>query len=207
MSRVQVIDIDVADATTTGIATGLTGAGPFTTFTASGPTDGLAHQLSLDSAANLSGITMTIVGTGPDGEAQTEALAGPNTAPVETTGYFKTITSITASATLGANTMDVGWVDEVSSRTIPLDRHRDSAPTVQVDVTGTINYTVQQTTTPFNQSGNTWSKAWIACASPLASATADQIGATSAHVTGLRVIVNSYSSGAELQAYISEQGA
>jgi hypothetical protein len=208
MSRVQTIDIDVANESTTGFATGLTGAGPFSTFTTNVPTDNLAHQLSLTSAANLSAITLTVAGLDADGKTQTEAITGPNATTVESTSYWSRINTITASATLGANTMDVGWVDEVCSRTVPLDRHRSSSPGLMVDVTGTINYTVQQTMQPFQADGTAISQstAWVNAASPLAGATADQVGTLTRGATALRIITSSYSSGAELQLYVSEAG-
>jgi hypothetical protein len=202
MPRVHVLDLDFADETTTGIATGLTGAGPFTTFTASGPTDGIAHQLSLTSAANISAITLTLVGTDADGIAQTEAVTGPNATTVETTGYFLTLTSITASSTLGANTMDVGWVDEISSRTIPLNRHSEAAARGHIDVTGTCTFSVQYTMVPFNDVFNIWPKTWVA-GTPNGG-TADTAATAVVGATGIRVVTNSYSSGAELQLFYNE---
>ena len=109
------VTLTPAAAGTTGIATGLTGAGPFTTFTAAGPNDGLAHGIALASTANLSGITMTITGTDANGNALTSTMAGPNNNTVTGTVHFATVTRISAGATLGANTMNVGWgVDAVT---------------------------------------------------------------------------------------------
>ncbi len=198
--RPHIIDIDVADELTTGFATALTGAGPFTTFTVTIATDGLAHQLSLTSAANLSGINMTIVGTNPDGDALTETRAGPNANTVETTAYFLTITSITAASTLGANTMDVGWVDEVASYSFPIDWRSPYACNIAVDVTGTLNFTVQQTFASV-LAGDT--PVWTSITA-LASKTADTDSSASVGATAIRVITASYSSTAELQVYTSQ---
>lgn len=205
--RPKKIDIDVADESTTGFDTGLTGAGPFTP-TVTTPTDGLAHQVSITSAANISAITLTLTGTDADGKTQTEAVTGPNATTVESTKYFKTLTSITASATLGANTMDVGWVDEVASQTIPLDFYANNPATVQVDVTGTLNFDIEVTngdifvaaTSYTDQSALPWLND-----GNFTAKTADLIDDLAvAGVKAMRIVLNSYSSGAELQAYITQ---
>ena len=134
------------DDDTVFFATGLTGAGPFTTFTASATTDNLAHLVSLTSAANISALTATLLGTDADGQAQTEVVTAPNATTVYSTKYFKTLTKVTMSATLGANTMDVGVQDVSISQSIPVDYIEQAFNTTQmVEVTGTINYTVQYT--------------------------------------------------------------
>src|SRR3569623_1393634 len=107
------------DDSTTGFKTGATGAGPFTMTTTS-PGDGLAHLVSLTSTANLSAISMTQTGTDAEGRAQTEEVTGPNNTTVYGTKYFATLTSVSASATLGANTMNVGFKDESVSPALPV---------------------------------------------------------------------------------------
>lgn len=198
--RLHTIDIDVADADLVGFATGLTGAGPFLTFDATTPTDGLAHQVSIKSTTDVSDTTFTIVGTDANGKALTEAVVGPNATTVESTGYFLTISSVTASITLGAETIDLGWVDEVTSYIYPIDWRSPFANVVSVNVTGTLNFTVQETfanvlagEAPF----------WMDITA-LASKTADTNGASSVGATAVRVILNSYSSAAELQVYTSQ---
>ena len=203
--RPHTIDIDVVDESTTEIAPGLTGAGPWvsTDFTRTAARDSLAHQLSLTSAAIISAISLTVVGTNPDGDALSEAITGPNIATVESTGYFATVTSITASATLGANTMDVGVVDEVASYTFPIDWRSPYACNIAVDVTGTINFTVQQTfVNVLDGTAPIWTNI-----SALASKTADTDSSASVGATAIRVITSSYSSGAELQVYSSQATA
>lgn len=208
------IDLDVADESTTGIATGLTGAGPFSTFTASGPTDGLAHQLSLTSTANLSGINITINGTDADGRTQTETRAGPNNTTVETSKYFKTVTSITAASSLGANTMDVGWVDEVASRTIHLDDSRAEAAMVSVDHTGTAAWTIQTTNCNVDRLSDSAPFAytdqealfWFADANFTGKSADTHNQLALKGRTAMRLITTSYSSGAELQIYVTHPG-
>ena len=142
--RPNTIDIDVADANLTGFASNVTGA--TFTITTTETSDGLAHQVSIrnDSATDHSGKTVTLVGTDANGAALTEVVTGPGTsATVESAGYFKTLTSATPSATIGADTFDIGWVDEVASHTYILDWPRGNGATISVDVTGTLDFTVQ----------------------------------------------------------------
>lgn len=184
------------DDSTTYFATGLTGAGPFTTFTATTSTDGLAHKVSLTSAANISALTLTVVGTDADGHAQTEAITGPNATTVAGSKYFLSISSITASATLGANTMDVGMTDACVSPTIPLNwRANPFSVSLFVDISGTINYTVQHTFGNVYTTANPAQGTWVAH-STIASKTADTDGNYAFPVMGTRLSVNSSTSGA-----------
>lgn len=205
--RPSEIDIDVADANLTGFASNITGAGPWT-MTTTAPTDGLAHQLSIrnDSATDYSGQTFTCVGTDADGKALSEAVTGPTgTATVESTGYFKTLTTVTASgAGIGADTFDVGWVDEVASATFPIDRMSDTAANILVDVTGTIDFTVQELwENVYDVAKPQQDATWINITA-LAAKTADTASTATKGATAVRIIVNSYSSTAELQMYVNQ---
>lgn len=201
--RPQYFSFTPANETTTGIATGLTGAGPWTSFTLSGPSDSFAHQLSLTSAANLSAINITIVGTDADGQAVTETRAGPNANTVETSAYFKTVTSISAASTLGANTLDVGWVDEFVSQTLPTEIYlHQGPPFCQITLTGTANFDVEDTMSdirasyspPPSQGDFTWlNDANFTAKSASLSAQLAVIP------RAIRLAVNSYSSGAVLK--------
>jgi len=97
-------------ANTTGFASNVTGATWTLTATTSG--DSLAHLVTIhnDSATDHSAKTATIVGTDGDGNVQTETLNLPaGTATVTSTKYFGSVISVTPSATIGADTMDIGW--------------------------------------------------------------------------------------------------
>lgn len=104
-----------AAADTAGIATAAicTGVGPWVPDVASGAGDSLAHTITITQAgaSDHSAKTATITGTGPNGEPQTETgLALPNGAATVTgTKYFLTVTSVAISATVGADTMTMGW--------------------------------------------------------------------------------------------------
>lgn len=183
---------------TDGIVDG--GSGASLTLLSDGAGDGLAHQLNFTSSANISDHTFTVVGTDADGGALTEVVTGPDNTTVESTGYFLTVTSITPDSTLDADEVDIGWVDEFVTPTIGVNYHRSEA-SLSVDVTGTINYTAQQTFEELR--GNTSSTlAWTdSTDTDLVSATASQISVFDKPVTGIRFKANSYSSGAALDVY------
>lgn len=64
--------------------------------------------VTLTSAANLSAISFTIVGTNRWGDSLTEVLVGPNANTVQSLGVYKTIVSITPNGT-SASTVSAGW--------------------------------------------------------------------------------------------------
>lgn len=196
--RPKEFDVDVADASLTGFASNVTGAA--FTLTANAATDGLAHQVSIlnDSINDHSGKTVTLVGTDTNGVALTEVVTGPGvSATVESAGYFLTLTSATPSATIGADTFDIGWVDEVSTQAIPLNWRSESGATINVDVTGTIDFTVQETFDAIQTLGFQGVQ-WVDITA-LAAKTADTTSKATVGATAIRLKVNSYSSGAELQ--------
>lgn len=190
----------------TGFASNVTGA--TWTLTATAATDGLAHQVTIhnDSATNHSGKTATLVGTDADGNALTEVLALPaGTATTTSVNYYRTLTSVTPSATIGADTMDIGWTVPAYGPTIPVDFYQEQFNVgVSVDISGTINYTIQYTpsdvytlSNPPQGSGSTVN--WIDMASPFAGATADQAAATTVPVRAYRVKINTVTNGATLK--------
>jgi hypothetical protein len=209
MGRLSEFDLDPANANLTGFASNVTGAAFTLTANVSG--DDLAHQVSIrnDTANDHSGKTVTLVGTDADGRAQTEVVTGPSgSATVESSKYFLTLTSATPSATIGADTFDIGWVDEVATKTYPLNRFADKGALVQFDVTGTINLTAQITLKAIanNMPTDQNSIPWVSSATTaLVGATADAVGSLEAGATACRFIINSYTDTAEVQVYLSEE--
>lgn len=196
LSMPRVLNLDLADASLTGFASNVSGASWALTATAA--SDGLAHQVSVrnDSANNNAGINITFVGTDANGNAQTETIAGPaGSATVETTGYYLTLTSVTPASTWGADTADIGWVDEVSTQVLNINVTAEDVLAVNVDVTGTIVFTIQQT---FDSLQDLSAIRWGSVPSA-ASQSADGVWNSTGGATALRVLVNSYSSGAELR--------
>ena len=96
----------------TGIASAVAWAAGGYALTAAGAADGTAHLITITgiAATNHSAKTFTVTGTDENDNAVTQAIAGPNGAvAVTTTKYFKTVTSVTVSATTGADTFNIGW--------------------------------------------------------------------------------------------------
>jgi len=106
---------------------------------------GIQRVVSITSGADVTGVDFTITGTNLRGAAVTETIAGPDSATVETTAEFHTITSVTVdgaladAATVGTGTTGVTnwftfdyWVTPFSV-------------SLQAAVTDTINYTVNTT--------------------------------------------------------------
>lgn len=194
-----------ANASTTGYAASVTGATFALTNTAA--TDSLAHRVTVlnNTATNHSAKTLTFTGTDVDGHALTETIAAPaGSATVTTTGYYKTLTSVTVSATIGGDTFSIGWAAQFISPTIGLDRNTGIVG-VFTNVTGTINYTIQDTSdniqTLVRSSINWVNNDDIT----LVNATTSLKGNYFATVIATRLVVNSYSSGATIEYNIIQR--
>ncbi len=106
--------------------------------------------------------TFTVTGTNAAGSIISETVTGPNA----TTGYtvldYKTVTSITVSAALtGAVTVGTNGIG--GSLWVRFDEWAPSPIAIQTDVSGTVNYTIQQTlddpnsaTNPVTPANMTW---------------------------------------------------
>jgi len=193
-----------AAASTTGLASSVTGAS--FTLTASSAGDSLAHQITI---TNLTvnthvGQNMTIVGTDANGGSYTETITGPGgSATVTTTGYFLTVTSVTPSATIGADTFSIGWNGVSTSNTFVPDYLQAAfSMGLGCTITGTINYSLQHTfSDPFAVQAN--SAIWFAH-STIASKTANQDGNYAAPVRGIRLLVNSVTAGATIKVTFTQ---
>lgn len=137
-----------AAASVTGLLSNATGA--TWTLTATDCGDDLAHLITIkgDAATDHSAKTAIITGTGADGQAQTETVNLPNgTATVTSTSYFLTVTTVVPSATIGSDTMDIGWA---AGSVTPTTQLRQAVPLFSVGigckvVAGSPNFTVQHT--------------------------------------------------------------
>ncbi len=201
----QVVDIDLDAMDRDGIAQAqnVTAATAMTLNGILGTTLDYARIIGIYSGADVSSSAFAIVGTNSNGETQSETIAtGPNAGTVVSTKLYKTITSVTPSATVAQN-VEVGTVaTTLSAESIvcPLDPYLGVPPTYCVDVTGTINFTVSECF--MNPFSGISSLTWVPLTA-LTSKTADTVSAGTTHATAVKVIVNSYSTGAELQLYIN----
>lgn len=192
-----------ADDDTDGFANDITGAGPWTP-TALSAGDGLAHLVSIGSAADLAAITFTLTGTDADGIAQSEAITGPGAgATVYGTLFFKTLTAISASSTLGANTADVGWKDECVSPTHPLNwRENSFEVALGVNISGTINYTVEHCLERMSAGAPSTLTWWPHPDPDLVTQTADADGEYKRPVTATHIHIHSITAGATLDFHV-----
>lgn len=205
--RPQTIDIDLDALDRDGIATAqnITAATPMTLAGALGTTLDYARIIGVYSGADCSSSAFAIAGTDANGGVQTETIAtGPNNSTVVSTKLYKTITSVTPSATVAQN-VEVGTVATVlsaESQIFPLNFYSGAPASYSVDVTGTINYTVYEAFCPVLSVAPSEVVGWTAL-SALSAKTADTSSQGTLHATAVKIQVNSYSTGAELQLYIN----
>jgi hypothetical protein len=158
---------------TNAAAAGVTGAGPWTTFVQ--PTDSLGHQVTIknNTANDHSGKTLTITGTDPDGKAQTENRAAPGiSATVSSAKYYKTITSISISSSIGADTFDIGYSAVIKSQSYPLNAGAAIGASMFPSQTGTSTWSVELCPADPNVAASQASVTWIAAPAGLTSQTA-----------------------------------
>jgi hypothetical protein len=135
-----------AAASVTGLKSNATGAS--TTLTATNCGDSLAHLITIkgDAATDHSLKTAIITGTDANGAAQTETVNLPNgTATVTSTKYFLTVTTVTWSATIGADTMDIGWALGSVSPPVHMDPVSPPEMGIACTIAGSPTYSVEQT--------------------------------------------------------------
>lgn len=153
-------------------------------------------QIAFESAGNWSGVNITVTGLDQDGKTATETDTGPNATTKEWTTYWSRITSITTDGTVGTD-IEVGTVDEVITNTVPINWRANEAFTVAVKgLSGTINFDIDET---FDDTSTAVPTNWVGAQE---NKTADLTAQASLHARAVRLMVNSYSSGAELQFHV-----
>lgn len=113
-----------AAASAAGLANDVAYADGGYALTATTAADSCAHPITIlgNAATDHSAKTFTITGTDANDVAITNAIAGPNgVATVTSTKRFKTVASVTVSATTGADTFDIGWTALASTPWVALD--------------------------------------------------------------------------------------
>lgn len=165
--------------------------------------DGFAKKIGFGSTGNISGVNFVI--SGYEDKNKTipinETIAGPNNNTVETTNYFYSIQTISASGAVATN-VEAGPVDEAISQIIPIKRtysdRNERITGLTFIKTGTINYTVQQTNDNV-QSKDDRIFNWLnSDDSGVVNATTSKNSNYTTMPMAMRVKINSYSSGAEL---------
>lgn len=193
-----------ADDDTDGYANDVnTTAGLPFTLAATTVGDSLAHKVIITPSGSVTG-NYALTGTDADGKAQTETLATNTTNAVTSTKYFKTLTQVLAPAGIGANTVDIGWTDVGLSQTLPIEWRSVAAAALYVDVSGTINFTVNDTIENIWNYAAPSQDADFANISALASKTADTAGSARVGAVAIQLLINSLTAGATIQLQISQ---
>lgn len=111
------------------------------------------RRVLVTTAGNETGKTMTITGTDANGNVQSDTVDLPNTSTVYTSLDFLTVTGITISSN-AAGAIIIGTNGIGGSRWVRFNDFAPSNISIQCDVSGTVNYTVQSTlddpNDPFN---------------------------------------------------------
>ena len=206
--RVKTKVIDPIDADPDGISTLASAAGAGTLdINGALALDGVytgenARRIGILSTGDDSLVTFTVTGTDGDNKDISESLAGSSGAPgtVKTDAYFGSVTEVSISAA-SASTVAVGTVDELVTNTIPLDRINHNAATISVeDITGDINYTVEETFSDM-QNADVFEFYEV---SQLTARTSAGLQDLNNHASGVRLRINSYTSGADLKMVINQ---
>ena len=149
----------------------------------------IARRVLFTFAGNETSKTFVVYGTDRNGNSITESLAGVNATTTYTARDFKTVTQISISAA-AAGAMTVGTNGIASSEPVVLDTNGPPQISLQAAVSGTINYTLQQTLDdPFNLSAST---VWFPHGDPtVVNATTSQQSEYAYVPTMTRVLINS----------------
>lgn len=158
--------------------------------------DNLAYKIGLESGGNLSGVTITLTGTDMENRTVTEDITGPNNSTVESTHYYKKITSVSSGAAVGTN-IEAGPVDEAISKIYPCSNKGVEQYALAVDLTGTVNYDVEYTFEDVYISTTSQDLSWQNH-SELAGETSNQNSYVEAIPAAFRLVLNSYTSGCTL---------
>jgi predicted DNA-binding ribbon-helix-helix protein len=152
-------------------------------------------RIAIDSAGDVSSVVFTVYGTDQDGIARTETITGVTTSAVNSVTFWRTITRIAADAAVGSNVF-VGAIDQIVSETLPLNWRNNYSATFVVDITGTLQYDIEESNSEMAAYTDPVDLVWGVTQS---NQTADLTGSCLNYTTAARVRWDSYSSGAEMQ--------
>jgi hypothetical protein len=151
MQPISVTVGPLAAASANNIALSQTTAGAANlTLNGSTVTSGVAvldepRQVLITNVGNDSGITFTVYGTWIGGQTISETVQGTSGSTVATTLDFATVTRVAASGATSVSGVTVGTNGVAGSRWVRLDSWADAQTSIQCNVSGTVNYTVQVT--------------------------------------------------------------
>lgn len=192
----QIVSVGpLSTATADEIAAAQTLAAPGNlTLTATPYTLDTPRRVIITSVGDDSGVIFTITGTTFGGATVSEDVPGANAGIASSTIDFATVTSIAADAAT-ADDVEAGTNEVAGSSWVRMDSWAAAQSAVQVNVTGTVNYSVQTTmddpndpTAPTNILDVVWLDALDA---NLVSESTSKSGYFNQTPTFVRVILNS----------------
>lgn len=162
-----------------------------------------ARRVLFTFAADETGHTITLRGTDRAGQTQSETIAGTTAGTVYSVLDYKTVTSISISAN-STGAITVGTNGVASSAWVRMDEYADPSIGLACVVSGTVNYTVQQTfddpnsaTNPVAAASVTWQSSGD---SAVVGATGTKQSSFSYVPTYIRVLLNSGSGSVTMTA-------
>lgn len=105
---------------------------------------GAPRRVLITTTANETGVTFTVTGTNRSGDVLSEDVAGVNNTTTSTALDFFTVTSVVNSAALAGN-VTIGTSGVGGSPWVRFDDYAPNGVAIQCTVSGTVNYTLQQT--------------------------------------------------------------
>jgi hypothetical protein len=133
---------------------------------------GASRRVLITTTADETGVTFTVTGTNRAGDVLSEDVTGVNNTSTYTALDFFTVTSVTNSTTLTGN-VTIGTNGIGGSPWVMLDPWALPNVSIQLNVTGTVNYTLQQTLDDPNSPTNPVAAAdvtWVSTSDTLAVA-------------------------------------
>ena len=138
------------------------------------------------------------MGKDADGVAQTVAHTGPTTNNTTAT-YWSQVTSITVDGTVGTD-IEIGAADVMVTPTVVLNHYAGDPAQVSVTgVTGTIQFDTEETFSEIALAGTAGASFWT----KVSNSSADETTTLSERATGVRLKVDSFTNGAELQFHVN----
>lgn len=104
---------------------------------------GSPAQIVLETSADYTGINFTVTGTDANGNVISEVIAGVDTTTANSVLYYASVTSIVASGGVEGGAVQVGVTGTVTSRWARMDSWANAQTVAQVNVDGTITYSVE----------------------------------------------------------------
>lgn len=169
------------------------------------------RRVLITTTGSEDGKSVIITGTSFNNQPASETVSLPASATtVSSVLDYKTVTSMVGSDTI-SNALTVGTSGVAGSPWVFLDSWANPVVTVQTTVSGTVNYTVQQTLDDPNSQTNPVadeSVNWISSAdSAVVSATASKMSSFAAAPIYTRVLLNSQTNPGYVTLTVSQAGA